>query len=131
MSYLKINGTEFDNDIAISEYTQSYSVLDGDNAGRVLTGRMSRDIIGTFVTYKVTVFRRGDNYQGFDEFFDFLKEHSVDDSVQVELMDGQRTISFEAYYTSFERSLPRVVNGINYWDEVEVHFISMDAEVTP
>jgi hypothetical protein len=131
MSYIKINGTEFDADVAISSYKRSFSVLDGDNSGRVLTGRMSRDIIGTFLTYQVTVFRRGDNYEGLDTFWSYLLEHSVDDSVQVEVADNQGTYSFEAYYTSAEQEIEKVLNGVNYWGDIEVHFISMDAEVTP
>ena len=46
MSYIKLNGREFDADVAISAYSRNFNVLDGDNAGRVMTGRMIRDIIG-------------------------------------------------------------------------------------
>ena len=40
MSYIKLNGREFDADIAISAYNRNFNVLDGDNAGRVLSGLM-------------------------------------------------------------------------------------------
>ena len=59
MSYIKLNGVTFDADVAISKYTRYFNVLDGDNAGRVMTGRMVRDVIGTYLGHKVTVFRRG------------------------------------------------------------------------
>lgn len=49
MSYIKLNGIEFDADVAISTYNRSFNVLDGDNAGRVLSGRMIRDVIGTYL----------------------------------------------------------------------------------
>ena len=45
MSYIKLNGIEFDADVAISKYNRNFNVLDGENAGRVMTGRMVRDII--------------------------------------------------------------------------------------
>ncbi len=80
MSYIKLNGIEFDADVAISTYNRSFNVLDGDNAGRVLSGRMIRDVIGTYLGHKITVFRRGDNYEGLDTFWDYLYQHSVDDS---------------------------------------------------
>ena len=48
MSYLKINGITFDADIAIGEYSRNFNVLDGENAGRSLNGRMIRDVIGTY-----------------------------------------------------------------------------------
>lgn len=131
MSYIKLNGVEFDADVAISAYTESFSVLDGDNAGRVMSGKMVRDIIGTYIGHKLTVFRRGANYNGFDAFWEYLKTHSVDDSVMLEAADNQTTISYEAYYTSATRNLERVENGVNYWGEIEVNFIPMDAQVKP
>ena len=78
MGYIKINGVTFDADVAISKYTRYFNVLDGENAGRVMTGRMVRDIIGSYLGHKITVFRRGDNQRGLDEFWDYLFQHSVD-----------------------------------------------------
>ena len=119
MSYIKLNGREFDADVAISAYSRNFNVLDGDNAGRVMTGRMIRDIIGTYVGHKIKVFRRGGNYAGLDEFWAYLVEHSVDD------------ISYEAYYTSGTQDIESVSNGVNYWGEIEINFIPMEAQVVP
>jgi len=77
------------------------------------------------------VFRRGDNYAGLDEFWDYLIEHSVDDSVMLEAADGQTSISYEAYYTTGSQDIERVVNGVNYWGEIEINFVPMDAQVKP
>lgn len=131
MSYIKLNGIEFDADVAIGSYNRNFNVLDGPNAGRVMTGRMVRDVIGTYLGHKVTVFRRGNNYQGLDKFWDYLYLHSVDDSVMLEAADGQTVISYEAYYTSASQDIEQVVNGVNYWGEIEVNFIPMDAQVRP
>lgn len=131
MSYIKLNGIEFDADVAISSYKRSFNVLDGNNAGRVMTGRMVRDIIGTYIGHSLTVSRRGDNYNGLDKFWDYLIEHSVDDSVMLEAADGQSTISYEAYYTSGTQNIEKVENGVNYWGEIEINFVPMEAQVTP
>lgn len=131
MSYIKLNGVEFDADVAISSYQRNFNVLDGDNAGRVMTGRMVRDIIGTYIGHKMTVFRRGNNYEGLDNFWDYLVAHSIDDSVMLEAADGQTTISYEAYYTSGTQEIEKVENGVNFWGEIEVSFVPMEAKVTP
>lgn len=132
MSYIKLNGIEFDADVAISSYNRNFNVLDGENTGRVIgRGRMIRDIIGTFIGHKLTVFRRGDNYEGLDRFWDYLVAHSVDDSVMLEAADGQTTIAYEAYYTSGSQNIEMVENGVNYWGEIEINFIPMEAQVTP
>lgn len=131
MSYIKLNGRSFDADVAISKYNRNFNVLDGENAGRVMTGRMVRDIIGTYIGHKITVFRRGDNYAGLDELWEYLVAHSVDDSIMLEAADGQTTISYEAYYTSASQDIEQVINGVNYWGEIEINFIPMEAQVTP
>ena len=40
MNYAKINGKLFDTKVAISDYEEYFNVLDGDNAGRALSGKM-------------------------------------------------------------------------------------------
>lgn len=133
MNYVKINGISFDVGVAISAYEESFSVLDGDNAGRVMTGRMIRDIIGTYIAHKVTFFSKGGEAgnAAFDELWEYLKVHSVDDSVMLEAVDGQSQISYEAYYTTGTRSIKQVENGVNYWDELQVSFVPMEAQITP
>ena len=129
MSYIKINGITFDADVAISKYTRYFNVLDGENAGRVMTGRMVRDVIGSYLGHKVTVFRRGNNQKGLDDFWDYLFQHSVDDSVMLEAADDQTTISYEAYYTSAEQRIEKVEGGTNYCGTIEVNFIPIDAQI--
>ena len=129
MSYIKLNGVEFDADVAISAYNRNFNVLDGPNAGRVLAGKMIRDIIGTYLGHKITVFRRGDDYAGLDEFWEYLYQHSINDSVLLEAADGQKTISYQAYYTSASQDIEKVEKGVNFWGEIEVNFIPIDAQL--
>lgn len=131
MNYIKINGTVFDANVAIGKYNRYFNVLDGENAGRSMDGRMVRDVIGTYIGHKLTVFRRGDDYAGIDAFWDYLVAHSTDDSVMLEAADGQTTIAYEAYYTSAKQDIEKVEGGVNYWGEIEVNFIPMDAQVKP
>ena len=131
MNYIKINGVSFDVNVAISAYSRNFNVLDGENAGRTLSGRMVRDVIGTYIGHNVTVFRKGDNYRGLDAFWDYLIQHSTDDSVLLEAADGQKTVSYQAYYTSGTQDIEKVENGINYWGEIQVNFIPIDAQYRP
>ena len=63
MSYIKINGREFDADVAIMKYTRNLNVVDGPNAGRVISGRMVRDVIGAYLGRKVTVAELAAEYE--------------------------------------------------------------------
>lgn len=132
MTYVKINGVSFDVDVAISAIEETFNVLDGENAGRVMSGRMVRDIIGTYIGHKVTFFN-GKSNEDFDRLWEYLVEHSVDKFVQLEAADGQSSIAYEAYYTTGTHRLSEssVNNGVNKWDELEVSFVPMDAQVKP
>lgn len=133
MNYVKINGTSFDVGVAISDYEEHFNVLDGPASGRSKIGRMIRDVIGTYIGHNITFFNKGgeDGNAAFDALWDFLKTHSVDDSVLLEAADGQGQISYEAYYTSGSRRIKTVSDGVNYWDELQVNFIPMEAQITP
>ena len=135
MTYCKLSADgyaweDFDATVAISAIEESFSVLDGENAGRVMTGRMIRDIIGTYVQHKVTFFN-GKSQAGFDALWDWLLEHTKQPSIWVDLADGQRSIKYEAYYSASKRSLKSAADGVNVWDEIEVTFIPMEAQVVP
>lgn len=130
MNYLKINNQPFDVTVAISNIEESFNVLDGESAGRVMSGKMVRDIVGTYIGHKVTFFN-GKSRADFDALWDYLVAHSVDDSVALEAADGQSSISYEAYYTSGTRTLRTAADGVNQWDEIEINFIPMDAQVKP
>lgn len=127
-SLFKINGEEFD--VPIQELTETINVLDGENVGRVLSGRMERDIIGTYISHKIKFFNGKDNGE-YDRLRAYLLQHSCDDSVMVEVAHGQTTIAYEAYYTSEESKLRIRQDDVNYWDAIEVNFIAMDAQVKP
>lgn len=131
MNYCLINGNNFGSTVAISAIEETFNTLDGENAGRsTLSGRMIRDIIGTYVGHKITFFNGKDN-NAFDALWDYLIAHSVDDYVVLEACDDQSSISYEAYYTSGTRKIKDVTDGVNHWDEIEINFIPMEMKVSP
>lgn len=128
MTYVKINGISFDAKVSISDYEENFNVLDGENTGRVARGDMIRDVIGVYIGHKVTFFR-GDTNSGFDDLWDYLVAHASDDSVRLEAADGQKTIEYDAYYTSGSRKIKAVIDGVNYWDELSVNFIPISPQI--
>jgi hypothetical protein len=95
-----------------------------------MSGGMVRDVIGTYIGHKITFFNGKDN-AAFDELWNYLIAHSVDDSVHIEAADNQSSISYQAYYTSGSRKLKSASEDGNVWDEIEINFIPMTAQVTP
>lgn len=128
-NYCKINGNSFDATVAISSIVETFDVLDGEEAGRFISGDMDRDIIGTFLGHKITFFNN--NNAAFDALWDYLVAHSVDDYVALEAADDQTSVSYNAYYTHGERKLASAADGVNVWDELEINFIAISPHVTP
>lgn len=123
--------TSFDAIVAISDFEENFNVLDGDAAGRsLMRGRMIRDVIGCALGHKVTFFR-GSSVEQFDRLWDWLKVHSVDDSIYIKAADDQTTIEYEAYYTSATRKLESRMDGVNYWGSITVNFIPMEPQIFP
>lgn len=42
-----------------------------------------------------------------------------------------KAIAYEAYYTSASQDLEKGDGGVNYWGEIEVNFVPMDAQLRP
>lgn len=117
-------------DVPIEKITATPSVLDGKNVGRVMSGRMIRDIIGTYVNYKVVIFR-GNDQTKFDELVAWLLRHSVDDSIMARLAWGQNHIEAEMYYTIGDIELEDATDDVNKWKGCTISFIMMQPYITP
>ena len=131
MTYVKINGKPFDVDVAISDLEESFNVLDGPNAGRAMNGGMIRDIIRTYIGHKITFFN-GKSNKDFDALWDYTLwpiRSMIMSSWRRQTVS--RSISYAAYYTSGTRRIRTVDGGVNYWDELEVSFVPIDAQVKP
>lgn len=131
VKFVSINGTDWGVDVAIQGIERSFSVVEDSNAGKAITARKIRSIVGTEIGHKVTFLRLENDYQTFDALWDWLVAHSVDESVQVEIADGQTTIAYEAYYTAAKQKLSVRNNGLNLWDAIEITFIPIEPQVTP
>lgn len=102
---------------------RSFDVLDGPNAGRMLGGRMTRDVVGTFYNYQLEISRDGASLEEYDRLFEVLS--APVDSHTVTFPYGQDTLTFEAYVTKGNDSLLRKNKGKSYWGGLSVQFVAM------
>lgn len=115
-------------DVLVSGLSRSFQVLDGDNAGRTLSGRMVRDVIGTYYNYEMQIRPIVGKYSDYDDLYQVLS--APVDSHSVVLPYGQSTLSFEAYVTSGQDSLIRKKTSETYWNGLSVQFIAMEPQRT-
>ncbi|MBQ9428620.1 MAG: hypothetical protein IJU41_03640 [Clostridia bacterium] len=127
--YIIIDGTEYTG-IRIITIKRSFSVTDGDNAGRLaVSGQMVRDIIGTFYNYQFTVDPKASDPATYDAFYEVISA-PVDSHVIV-VPYGQSTLTFDAYVTSGDDELILIDNDANRWKNLSFSAIAMAPQRLP
>ena len=123
---LSVDGKKYD--VLVTGLKRSFQVLDGENAERALSGRMIRDIIGTFYNYEMTLQSKIGKYADYDALYEVLS--APVDSHKVVLPYGQRTLTFNAYVTAGQDNLIRKKSTESYWTGLTVQFIAMAPQRT-
>lgn len=123
---LSVDGKKYN--VLVTGLKRSFQVLDGENAERALSGRMIRDIIGTFYNYEMTLQPKIGKYSDYDALYEVLS--APVDSHKVVLPYGQRTLTFNAYVTAGQDNLIRKKSTESYWTGLTVQFIAMAPQRT-
>ena len=124
-----IDGRYFNVFIPEGGIKRSFSVADSDKAGRVLTGRMMRDIIGTFYNYTIELSTNQLSRQEYDELYEILS--SPEDYHSITVPYAQSTLTFDAYVTSGEDVADKIDSSGTKWSGLSVNFIMMEPLRTP
>jgi len=120
-----VDGVEYPGVCVKSPIHRSFNILDGENAGRTMDGRMQRDIIGTYYTYRLEFDASLSDPNEYDALFDVLS--APVDSHMITVPFGQSSITFEAYVANGDDDLSRIYrNESRKWDNLAVNFVAMD-----
>ena len=124
-SVFSVDGVEYPGVFVKSPIHRSFNVLDGENAGRTLDGRMQRDIIGTYYTYHMEFDSSLSDPNEYDALFEVLSAPA--DSHIIVVPYGQGVLEFEAYVANGEDDLSRIYrNESRKWDNLAVNFVATD-----
>lgn len=115
--------------VIVTKLTRKFSVQDTAKTGRVQSGDMYRDIIGTFYNYSMTVEQMGTDAAALDAFWEAIAK-PVDSHVCV-FPYGQTTLTQRMYITSGEQDLVRIAPERTDWGVLNVSFIAMSPRVVP
>ena len=109
--------------IRVMSLKRSFSILDGKLAGRVMTGEMERDIIGTYYNYAAEI-DADDRYPDeYDAFYDVIS--APENSHLLKVPYGQTTLEFRAYVSQGEDELDEMMDEQNRWGGLSFNFIAM------
>lgn len=118
---ITMDGVEYPN-IHVVSLKRSFQVLDGENAGRVMTGEMDRDIIGTYYNYSCEIDASAADRAEYDNFYEAIS--APVDSHQIAMPYAQGSIVFSAYVTNGDDELLSMFDG-NEWGNLAFNFIAM------
>lgn len=128
MTAFKLDGVEYPS-VHVTSLKRSFSILDGPNSGRALSGDMIRDVIGTYYNYSIDVKPDSQNPEEYDTFYE-----EVSAPVDYHIMEfpyGQTMYSFKAYVTSGDDSIIIKGEDNTLWAGLTLNFIAMSPKRRP
>lgn len=129
-NWLEIDGIIFN--VTVTSIKESATILYSDNTGRTLSqgARMTLDPLGTFFNHSITVKRKGDNLDDYDQLYDYITKPRVS-GIHVKAVHDQTTIEYDAYISSAEREVQKIDDNKKkvYWKEMTLNIVAMEAQV--
>lgn len=122
----KVNGRAYNVTVPDGGLKRSGKVLDGDNATRGKSGRMIRDIIGTYYNYSMEIDTRGLDVAAYDALYEVLS--APVDFHTITVPYGQGTLTFEAYVSNVDDALKLMQDGRSLWGGLSFDFIAMEPQ---
>ncbi|MCH5210443.1 MAG: hypothetical protein J1F01_05700 [Oscillospiraceae bacterium] len=126
---VSIDGIYYDIVIPTDGIKRSFSIADTENSGRLLNGKMIRDLVGTYYNYTIQFETKYMSAEEYDDLYTKLSAPVEYHTLTVPY--GQESLTFQAYVTSGNDSIKTVVNGIRKWHGLSVNFIAEKPERTP
>ena len=127
MDIFLLDGEAFN--VHVTKLVRKFSVLDSDKTGRVQSGSMYRDPIGTFYNYTMTVAGKPEDVDALDAFWEAVSQ--PEKSHKCVFPYGQDTLTQQMYVTGGEQELKLMREDRNYWGEITLNFVAMKPKVVP
>lgn len=124
----KIDGKSYD--VLVTALETTYNVNEGANSGIALyRDREIRDITGIKIGHSVT-FDPDKDIELFDELTEYLFG-TVRQSVMLEVVHNQKTITYEAAYNTGSRRVAHIDDDTDtvYWSELTVDFRPIENQI--
>lgn len=126
MDLVKIDGVVYD--VIVSAIGEKAEYVEGKNSGTALyRQREIRDIAGIKYAHSVTFAPNDEAPEMFDQLFSYLFDN-IRESVMLEIVHGQDTISYEACYSTGARNVEYINGKTDFvgWTELTVDFRSRE-----
>lgn len=126
---LSMDGTTYRVRIVYDTLVRSFELLEGVNAGEMLSGRHERDLLGTGYTYQMQVEPDPRYPTDYDAFFEAIS--APVDSHTINMPYGQTTITYEAMVESGQDTYRGIVGGRTKWRGLTVQYRYIEPQRVP
>lgn len=128
-SKIKMDGKEYRVRVVFDSMELSFRLIEGPNAGTMLSGRHERDLLGTEYSHRMLVEPDPAYPDDFDAFF-----HAVSapvDSHHVELPYGQATLEYDAMIQSGSHVNGGIMLGKRRWHGLQINYEPIEPQREP
>lgn len=126
---LNMDGTTYRVRIVYDTLIRSFELLEGVNAGEMLSGRHERDLLGTGYTYQMQVEPDPRYPTDYDAFFEAIS--APVDSHTIIMPYGQSSITYEAMVESGQDTYQGTVAGQTKWRGLTVQYRYIEPQRVP
>lgn len=126
---LNMDGTTYRVRIVYDTLVRSFELLEGVNAGEMLSGRHERDLLGTGYTYQMQVEPDPRYPTDYDAFFEAIS--APVDSHTIIMPYGQSSITYEAMVESGQDTYQGTVAGQTKWRGLTVQYRYIEPQRVP
>lgn len=109
--------------------SQSFRIVDGPNAGDMMSGRRERDLIGTYYDYSLSVEPDPSAPEDYNQFFQAISAPVP--SHTITLPDGDGALTFQAMVYDGSHTYRGRIGGSARWTGLEVSFTALRPQRTP
>lgn len=139
MDLVKIDGVVYD--VLVTALQEKSQVVEGKNSGgAIYRDREIRDLIGIKYAHSITFAPNDKAPEMFDDLFSYLFDN-IRESVILEVVHGQKTITYEAAYSTGARAVDYISKikdadteeetDFIGWGDLTVEFRSIETVINP
>lgn len=129
MTGIQMDGRIYKVRVIYSSIEETASLVEGPNAGDMLSGRHERDLTGTFFGHSLSVEPDPRYPEEYEKFFEDIT--APVDFHTITMPHGQGTVTYEAMVTEARHVSKGTIGGIRRWSGLSVSFSSIKPVRTP
>ena len=118
---ITMDGVNYDVRVVYNTLVRSFELIEGENAGQMLSGRYERDLIGTGYSFSLGIEPNPMNRAAYDAFYEAVTAPQSTHTIVMPY--GQSVMQFSARVISGQDTFNGTTGGSKLWSGLSVQFL--------